>query len=245
MQPTSLLQLVYEFEGKDMRSAVATLSSKASPAEVFAPLRDGYLEWLQRTDSGASTFNVTVYARERDSAQEQLVRYLVERWNDATPPPRLGWIDLLLGSHAQSWYVFTNGSFPHDPAKLQPEVRFFTVEEMDAALASAATESALRERRLRRANPVRQPVSLPKTIASELARYLKLEFPDLAGPPCKLSARKLSLVGEVVIDGVPTQYWSVADTGEGALWGVVERFDDSYGLSFATELPASLGAGEA
>lgn len=241
MHRTSLLQLVYDFDSKGNRSAVATLSAKASPAEIFAALHDGYSEWLLRKDCTTSDFQVTVYARERDEAHEQLVRYLVGRWNDAAPPHRAGRIDLMVGNNAQSWFGFTNGSFPNDPAKLQPQVRFFTHDEMIADLASAARAVAERERSRRRENPVHQPVTLPRTIATQLARYLKQEFPDLAAAPCKISARKLALVGEVVIDGVPTQYWSVSDTGGSALWGVVERFDDSYGLSFATELPDSLG----
>ena len=187
-----------------------------------------------------STFKVFIHARSKDPSHEELIRYLVQRWNSTEKPSCPGGVELWLGSHAEAWYGFTNGIYPDDPAKRTSDVRYVTSEEVDAALSAFGREMEEHEREKRRTNPVRNPIKLPTSIAAELARYLKLEFPDLEDAPCRLSAPKLKFVGEVTINGVPTQFWSVADAEGQPIWGVVERFDDCYVLSFAEELPAEL-----
>lgn len=55
-----------------------------------------------------------------------------------------------------------------------------------------------------------------------LARYLRLEYGEDENDPQSLKASDLSYVGEFVIDGVPTKFWSYPTSG-GPMWGIIEE----------------------
>jgi hypothetical protein len=238
MAATSLLKVQHEFEIGSARSVVATLSNEAPVSEVFEALMQGYRHWCAANESEQSSFQIFIHARSKDPSQESLLRNLVARWNAAERPQCPGKVEVWLGTNEQSWYGFTNATFPDDCAKRTQTVRYVTYDEMDTALSANARAREEREREWRRSNPVRNPIALPTTVASQLAKYLKLEFPDL--DEARLGARDMQFIGESVIDGVPTQFWLAVASGIKPMWGVVERFEDRFELGFTDNLPAEV-----
>jgi hypothetical protein len=94
------------------------------------------------------------------------------------------------------------------------------------------------ERKQRRSSPVRTPVRLPWNIRGRIASYLRLEFGESRWAKGSLKAADLTLVGEWVVDGVPTQFWRYPSSApRGHDWAIVERFDDHFSLGFADGPP--------
>jgi hypothetical protein len=236
---SSLFKVRNVFEIQGGQSVTANLSIKAPAAEVFDALLGGYREWCKAKKSPFSHLQVFINAPVKAPEHEVLLRYLVERWNSTEKPRCPGRVDVWVGSNEQSWYGFTNGIYPDNPSNRTQTVRYITYEEMDAALTASVREGEERERAARRANPVRTPVRLPKNIASEIARYLRLEYAELEVG--RLKAKDLAFVGEVTIDCVPTQFWAVSAALQEPMWAVAERFEDGYALSSTSELPDELG----
>lgn len=79
---------------------------------------------------------------------------------------------------------------------------------------------------------------MPRTIRSQLAHYLRLEYGEDHKDKSSIKAKDLSFDGEFVIDGVPTQFWRYPSSDpQGYNWATVERFEDNCVLGFADEPP--------
>ena len=90
----------------------------------------------------------------------------------------------------------------------------------------------------------RWQTELPANITSELASYLDLEFgaPAYSAP---LDPSELRYVGEFVVDGSPTKFWSFPCHFEPGCWAYVAPLDDGYSLSWGgTPPPSSAPVGE-
>lgn len=63
------------------------------------------------------------------------------------------------------------------------------------------------------------------TYAEWLVEYLRLEYGEDEDDPDSIKASDLKYVGEFMIDGVKTRYWSYPTSGEPA-WATIEFLPD-------------------
>lgn len=77
---------------------------------------------------------------------------------------------------------------------------------------------------------------LPTDIESEIASSLNLEFgaPRFSEP---LEPSDLSYIGEFVVNGIPTKYWSFPCSSEPGCWAYASPWDDSYTLDWGGGTP--------
>ena len=223
----------------DHRLCAGGISPDAEADEIFEAISQLYVSWMSESEGHPSRLDLSMLARRRELRLEELARTLVEKWNSAGIGLPNGRFELWIGTEAENWFGLTNGAHPVNWMPVESVVRFVTYSETEEAKEAYFREEEERERARRRANPVLAPVNLPRNIASELARYLKLEFPELGAAPCSLTAKNLKLAADVIVDGVPTQYWLVPNSENRPLWGLVERFDDGYCLSHTQKPPAA------
>jgi hypothetical protein len=77
---------------------------------------------------------------------------------------------------------------------------------------------------------------LPADITSELASYVNREFgaPEFSRP---LEPTDFTYVGEFLVAGVPTKYWSFPCKFDPGCWAIVSPWDDSYSLAWGGTPP--------
>ncbi len=75
-----------------------------------------------------------------------------------------------------------------------------------------------------------------------LADYLRLEYGEDVNDPDSVKASDLKYIGEFVIDGIVTEYWSYPTSGE-PMWAIIQIIDDRDCASM-TNIPPPVKAGE-
>ncbi len=225
-----------------------TVDFSKGEEELFNNLKKAYLEWRRRLGESAKTCNVTGGTGRQSSDTELKTKQLCEYWNQDKELISLSPIRLKFTVEAafKPWIGFTSTTGQGMYGELSSTMRIFYEKQETAATIQAlmargkeAEERLAREileTKKRNAERARNPIALPGGIAKEIAEYLRLEYGERWWQKGAIRASNLKFVGEYVIDGVTTQYWSYP-TSTGVEWATVERFDDGYCLGMTSDPP--------
>lgn len=225
-----------------------TVDFRKGEEELFNDLKKAYLEWRNRLGESAITCNVTGGTDKQSSDAEHKTKKVCEYWNQDKELISLSPIRLKFTVEAafKPWIGFTSTTGPGMYGELNSTMRIFDAKQDTAAAMQAlmargkdAEERLAREileAKKRNAERARNPIALPGSIAKEIAEYLRLEYGESWWQKGALRASNLKFVGEYIIDGVATQYWSYP-TSTGVEWATVERFDDGYCLGMTSAPP--------
>jgi hypothetical protein len=238
----------------DVRSELwLTVDFRKRADDVFSHLKKAYLNWRREVRDSARACEVVGYVDDKSSEGEQRIRSLCELWNqdaELTALPPINFI-LVVEAGVWSWMGLTSSVAPVVPMDRQNSstMRLFDFKQEHAQEMAAwethwaeygkkNEESLAREleaAKKKNAEKARNPMQVPKGVAGELAAYLRLEFGE-SWYPRSVKAYHLKFVGEYMIDGVTTQYWSFPTSAE-PMWATVERFDNSYSLGMTSDPP--------
>jgi len=72
-----------------------------------------------------------------------------------------------------------------------------------------------------------------------LADYLRLEYGEDESDPDSIKASDLTYVGEFVVDGVPTKYWSYPTSKEPG-WVTIEEHGEQRSANMTSTAPPKL-----
>lgn len=227
-------------------STTYRMEPPATASECFNRLDRVYREWRGGLRDGNHTLEVQMPISNRLSSYESTLRDVCGLWNAAPistefPGTRL---NVWLTYRGKNWLGCSTAVDTSSPESEQGPLRLIVWADTLRASRARDRASMNEERAKRRANPVRNPVEVPKNIARDLARYLRLEFGESPRSTKSVKASNLEFVGEFVVDGVPTQYWSFPNSAPPRVWAIVERFDDHIGLATTTRRPPRTGRRE-
>jgi len=221
---------------------IAELDFVPSSIDFFAELKSGVLEWKQGLSEGKHSLTLSAYVRSEEPEQLRLLKHVAELWNNDAELQLLDsvFVELMLGNNKDAWYGCSTAIDFKQKFEPRPHLQAFSYRELLEASEKELAAQAQAERERRRANPVQNPVKVPRRIASNIANYLRLEYGESRWSRSSLKTADLAFEGEFVIDGVPTQYWSYP-TSKGKAWATVERFDDNYCLGMTDKGPPKSG----
>ena len=81
-------------------------------------------------------------------------------------------------------------------------------------------------------------MDLPSDIETQIIDYLNQEYGAYEEQEM-LRETDLTYVGEYVVDGRSTRFWSFPCSTEPGCWATVEEYESSYLISVTTEPPVS------
>jgi hypothetical protein len=206
-------------------------------------LKDGYVSWRSPLSASIHLFSVSASIPKRDAEFRLLLSEFCDLWNadqgirDAGPCV----VEVTLSSPRADWIGCSTADDILCKAQLGfGRMRVFDCSDLLKQAQRAQVAAARSEKERRVANPVLDPITLPRTIKSEIARYLRLEYGEGARDEKRVKATDLQFEGEIIVDGVPTQFWlfPTSRTGE-KRWATVERFKDSYTIGMTAVKPNS------
>lgn len=230
--------------------AIASIDARQDFESMFEVVKNGYIAWRERHGDGIHKISIYATVSKHSEANLALVIRFRDRWNVDEellnlPPVRaefdLEYCDEDCEDDGDGPnFGCATGTDIFNLALNQSKMKLVDhnqqMKEIDAI--QEAMQEAERERR--RIYPVHDPVKLPRNIASEIARYLRLEYGESYWQKDSVKARDLKFEGEFVVNGVPTQYWRY-QTSSSPQWATVERFKDTYCIGMTVEPPPTSG----
>ena len=69
-----------------------------------------------------------------------------------------------------------------------------------------------------------------------LADYLRLEYGEKETDPDSLKSSDLTFVGEFVVNGVTTRYWSYPTCGD-PMWAIIEEYEEGRCAGITDKAP--------
>ncbi len=238
--------IVANFDSGVGVSTICEMSTPCNASNCFMRVKAAYVQWRATLRSGAHSLSIQIAVPRRDDTYRDLLRDVCLLWNVDSELSALDplHIEVTLSNCGECWIGCSTAVDLADNTAKQGEMRPF--EWSDVIKEQGTRQQALLEQEVsrRRTNPVKNPVVLPRRIASEIAEYLRLEFGESARTGVK--AGQLKFEGEYLIDGVPTQYWRYPTSNPTKPgWATVERFDGTYSLGMTTIPPPSNHAKDA
>lgn len=236
--PADLVKIHFSADTPAGTLALAAAPAPRSAEELFLHVKSTFLQW--HADS-PRPYSLTVYAtvQSRDAAYTDLVEQFCSHWNgdaDIASLPATH-VEVSLSYKGDAWIGCTTVTDPLNKNSSACAMHAFEFAPLMAKLEAQQLDLEEAERRRRRANPVENPVPLPSDLASEIAKYLRLEFGEDGRRKGSVKVADLVFDGEHVVDGVPTQFWRYpARVGEPG-WVTAERFEDHYCISVASAGP--------
>lgn len=152
---------------------LAELKFVPSSVEFFAELKVGVLEWKKGLPAGKHSLTLSAYVRSEEPEHLRLLEQVAELWNSDAELQLLDsvFIELMLGNNKDAWFGCSTAIDFKQKFEPRPKMQAFSYRELLEASEKELAAQAQVERERRRANPVQNPVKVPRRIASSIASY--------------------------------------------------------------------------